>query len=228
MAKVVDPTTMWKPWIEFLKKMRYLSPSAVKGNGNIVYLNRDEEYIESVVIITDRSLAQFYNWGAFDINEILDQMKKNDIKVKGTFVWEDDQKISIVKDSNTAFTVPKVPNSGIAESDSDQYRYMNVTGKWYKRITGFIPALQDDTGWNPLTEDECYRMFQLHVTVNYTHPDNSFYVILGPDTFPLGKNASSISMKYLAKNPSQPIVYVGIREVYEDFIIYSIIGAIIV
>lgn len=232
MPKVIDATSMWKDYVEIIKKCRVLSPYIIKGPDNLLFMERTPpDIIESFAVIKDPNLKDFYVWSAIDINQVLKELKDRNIKTKGTHVSEGKDSITIWKDNEYQFSIDYIPN--IQSKDGNQ-RFKLATSKYKllpQHMAGLIDpstemdGLSETSSWEPVSEQTLLDL----KSYGFGQEQKLNYKIMFPKRlYPLIKDTDAkVYTKELQYDEEHKRYIVGIREDYPTFTLYSVIAIMI-
>lgn len=228
-SKVIDATSCWKNFVKIVKAIRPLANGVVKTDRNELFLKmKDGTYHESFVLIKDSTMTPFYQWLCTDLDTMLGQLDAHSIKVKGTFVSETEHEVSIFKDMEKKISLTKLP---IIQNRS----YREQSYSLYKRIPEFYEKLlSSETKWANAGEDTMDAIREkrtIHVVISFMDPSEyvgNVEMILSNNDFPLGAKMLNLEFCLLKADREDFKYYIGVREEYNDFFVYSVIAIMMI
>ncbi len=228
-SKVIDATSCWKNFVKIVKAIRPLANGVVKTDRNELFLKmKDGTYHESFVLIKDSTMTPFYQWLCTDLDTMLGQLDAHSIKVKGTFVSENEHEVSIFKDMEKKISLTKLP---IIQNRS----YREQSYSLYKRIPEFYEKLlSSETKWVNAGEDTMDAIREkrtIHAFISFMDPSEyvgNVEMILSNNDFPLGAKMLNLEFCLLKADREDFKYYIGMREEYDDFFVYSVIAIMMI
>lgn len=227
--KVIDATTCWKKFVKIVKTIRPLADGILKTDRNELFLKmKDGTYHESFVLIKDDTITPFYQWLCTDLDTMLGQLDAHNIKVKGTLISESETDVSIFKDMVKTISLTKLPSLPNKTHREQSYSL-------YKRIPEFYEKLlSSSTKWISTEEDVMESIREkrtIHTMINFMDPSEyvgSVEMILSNNDFPLGSKMLKLEFSLLKADRENFKYYIGVREEYDDFFVYSVIAIMMI
>lgn len=224
-------TSKWRSFVSIIKALEPLAKGIVKTDLNEIFLNmKDGTYKESFAVIHDNEMTSLYQWLCTDLDTMLGQLKDKKIQTKGVRIEDTDTEIKIYKDDVLEVTLTKLPI--LQDPSSSRLQAYKV----YKKLPEYYEQLihTPDKDWIPI-EDNALEMLMDKKPISYTVIFNnveqevgSVDMMLSPSSFPMISKVNHMDVCLLKADRVNEKYYIGIREEYSSFTLYSIIAIMMV
>lgn len=224
-------TSKWRSFVSIVKALEPLAKGIIKTDRNEIFLNmKDGTYKESFAVIHDNEMTPLYQWLCTDLDTMLGQLKNKKIQSKGVRVEDTDTEITIYKDDVMEVILTKLPIlQDLSSSRLQAYKVYKKLPEYYEQLIH-----TPDTEWIPI-EDNALEMLMDKKPISYTVIFNNVeqevgYVdmMLSPSSFPMISKVIHMDVCLLNADRANEKYYIGIREEYSSFTLYSIIAIMMV
>ena len=214
-------TTQFSQFRELCKKLRTFNDLIAILPSNIIVLDHNRSDDDDALptenfAIWKNEYGYFYNWAIVDPKHFHTAMTENNVKIKGTEIFTDNEKINICKDGKLIYSIDCITgeNDNRIQSSMKHYRKMQKY-LWHYKNYQFIRI--DQTSVDRMAEGRPISIdIQNYCTIN-----------LARSLFPLLKK-SGIQMSYsvVEYDVENSKVYILFKEEYEMFDLYTLIACI--
>lgn len=220
-VKEITITTQFSNFRELCKKLRVFNDLMIKLPNNIIILDHnknDDDSLptENFAVWKDIESGMFYNWAVLDPKHFHTAMTDSNVKIKGTNVDSDNDKISIYKDGNFVYKIDKL------SGDMDQ-RFQSAL-KHYRKMNQYI--------WNYMN----YDFIEIDQSIIDKMADGrpisldiqgKCSINLARSLFPLlKKSGTPMSYAIVENDVENSKIYILFKEEYEMFDLYTLIACI--
>lgn len=210
--KEVTATTMFRPFVSIVKKLKYLGDGFVKLPNNFVYVFRSDSFLESFAILNDPLLNEYYDWLACCPSELISNISQYELKAKNTHVEDFETKMTVFNDGVKCFDVEKVPGN------TTESRRLNVEEK-FKRIPEYVPKLRNCDKWETVSPESIRDISDGRpVAIEGA----GFGTIVTKAMFPLVKDMEKLEVTRLDYFKEFNKAILGFKETYPQFTVYTI------
>lgn len=221
--KIPTITTQFGKFHAFCKKMKTFNSLLIKMPNNIVILGHDmvgEDALptENFAIWKDDISGPFYNWVCIDPNYTCAELKKYDVKIKGTEIIQTDDKLLILKDGKKVHEMDRL--SGDADSK------IGTALSHYRKMQNYL-WLYQKYNYTMIDQEVVDTMISGQpITIDI--PEYS-YMMLAKSLFPaIKKEGTRLSFAIVDHDPDNAKMYVLFKEEHEDFDLYTLIAGLII